>query len=98
MEVPLKCRITNSLFNVVFRSAAAFEIKRIFTVNAKYIFGDISDGLLHFSQIGAQWFLLCAFVTCFLVFDVVTRDRVNSNSNSVVDFELLLYTDIFGRL
>lgn len=40
-------------------------------MNAKYIFGDISDGLLHFSQIGAQWFLLCAFVTRFLVFDVV---------------------------
>ena len=44
-------------------------------MNAKYIFGDISDGLLHFSQIeiGAQWFLLCAFVTCFLVFDVVLQ-------------------------
>ena len=39
--------MTNPVFIVIFRNAA-FEINGVFTVNTKYLFGDISDGLFAF--------------------------------------------------
>lgn len=70
MEVPRKICIAIPVFNVVFQGAI-FEMSGVFTVNAKYLFRVISDGLFIFVTNRVLWFLLWAFVTGFVNFDIV---------------------------